>query len=74
MENRIFDYPKICEDIKSFDEKIQFVSVINADGNLITGGINGDSVNIQKSGYEGSHSSFILEKSGSAHPYSCALE
>lgn len=48
MENKIFDYHKICEDIKNLDEKIQFVSIINADGNLITGGINGDSEDIQK--------------------------
>jgi len=47
MENKIFDYHKIYEDIKSLDEKIQFVSVINADGNLITGGLNGDSVDVQ---------------------------
>lgn len=47
MENKIFDYNKICEDIKSLDEKIQFVSIINADGNLITGGINGDSADTQ---------------------------
>ena len=47
MENRIFDFPQICEKIKMLDEKIQFVSVINADGNLITGGTNGDSIDIQ---------------------------
>ncbi|MFB5624349.1 MAG: DUF6659 family protein [Nitrosopumilus sp.] len=47
MENKIFDYNKICEDIKSLDEKIQFVSIINADGNLITGGINGGSADTQ---------------------------
>ena len=47
MENKIFDYHKICEDVKSTDEKIQFVSIINADGNLITGCMNGDSINIQ---------------------------
>jgi len=47
MENKIFDFPQICEKIKMLDEKIQFVSVINADGNLITGGTNGDSVDIQ---------------------------
>lgn len=47
MENRIFDYHKICDHVKNLDEKIQFVSVINADGNLITGGINGDSKSLQ---------------------------
>jgi len=47
MENKIFDFPQICEKIKMLDEKIQFVSVINADGNLITGGTEGESVNIQ---------------------------
>lgn len=47
MENKIFDYPKICDQIKNLDEKIQFVSVINADGNLITGGINGKSNSIE---------------------------
>ncbi len=47
MENKIFDYHKICGDIKSLDEKIQFVSVINADGNLITGGLNGGSIDTQ---------------------------
>ena len=47
MDNKIFDYHKICEDIKNLDEKIKFVSVINADGNLITGGINGESNSIQ---------------------------
>ena len=34
MENKIFDYPKICDAIKSLDEEIQFVSVINVDGSL----------------------------------------
>jgi len=29
MDNKIFDYHKICEDIKNLDGKIQFVSVIN---------------------------------------------
>ncbi len=43
MENKIFDYPKICKEIKNLDEKIQFVSVINEHGNLIAGGTNGDS-------------------------------
>jgi len=47
LEDKIFDYHKICDDIKNLDEKIQFVSVINADGNLITGGINRDSKSIQ---------------------------
>ncbi|MFQ5476869.1 MAG: DUF6659 family protein [Nitrosopumilus sp.] len=43
LGDKIFDYHKICDDVKNLDEKIQFVSVINADGNLITGGINGES-------------------------------
>lgn len=43
MENKIFDYPKICKEIKNLDEKIRFVSVINEHGNLIAGGTNGDS-------------------------------
>ena len=43
MENKIFDYTTICDEVKNLDEKIQFVSVINADGNLITGGLNGES-------------------------------
>ena len=47
MDNKIFDYHKICEDVKNLDEKIKFVSIINADGNLITGGINGESNSIQ---------------------------
>jgi len=52
MENKIFDYPQICDDIKNLDEKIQFVSVINADGNLITGGINGESTTQNERFYE----------------------
>ncbi len=48
MKNKIFDYPQICDKIKDLDEKIQFVNIINADGNLITGGINGESKDIQK--------------------------
>ncbi|MFQ5497144.1 MAG: DUF6659 family protein [Nitrosopumilus sp.] len=47
MENKIFDYHKLCNNIKKLDEKIQFVSVINADGNLITGGLNGESNSIE---------------------------
>lgn len=47
MENKIFDYHKICEDIKNIDEKIQFVSIINADGNLITEGTNGGPADTQ---------------------------
>jgi len=47
MENKIFDYHKICDEIKKLDAKIQFVSVINADGNLITGGLNGESNSIE---------------------------
>ena len=43
MENKIFDYPKVCTDIKNLDEKIRFVSIINEHGNLIAGGINGES-------------------------------
>ena len=43
METKIFDYHKICTEIKNLDEKIRFVSVINEHGNLIAGGINGDS-------------------------------
>jgi len=43
MEHKIFDYPKICTDVKNLDEKIRFVSVINEHGNLIAGGINSDS-------------------------------
>ena len=47
MENKIFDYTKICDEVKNLDEKIQFVSVLNADGNLITGGIKEESNSIQ---------------------------
>ncbi len=41
MENKIFNYTEICDDVKNLDEKIRFVSVINENGNLIAGGING---------------------------------
>lgn len=47
MKNKIFDYHKICDEVKNLDEKIQFVSVINADGNLITGGLNGESNSVE---------------------------
>ena len=47
MENKIFDYPQICDKIKNLDEKIQFVSVINEKGNLITGGTSDDSESTQ---------------------------
>jgi len=43
MDNKIFEHHKICDDVKNLDKKIQFVSVINADVNLIRGGINGES-------------------------------
>ncbi len=47
MENKIFDYPQICNEIKNLDEKIQFVSVINEKGNLVTGGASDDSESVQ---------------------------
>ena len=47
MENKIFDYPQICDKIKNLDEKIQFVSVINEKGNLVTGGTSDDSESVQ---------------------------
>jgi len=47
MENKIFDYPQICDKIKNLDEKIQFVSVINEKGNLVTGGVSDNSESSQ---------------------------
>ena len=47
MENKIYDYPQICDKIKNLDEKIQFVSVINEKGNLVTGGVSDDSESSQ---------------------------
>jgi len=47
MENKIFDYPQICDKIKNLDKKIQFVSVINEKGNLVTGGVSDDSESSQ---------------------------
>lgn len=47
MENKIFDYPQICDKIKNLDEKIQFVSVINEKGNLVTGGMSDDSESVE---------------------------
>ena len=47
MENKIFDYPQICDKIKNLDEKIKFVSVINEKGNLVTGGASDDSESVQ---------------------------
>ena len=47
MENKIFDYLQICDKIKNLDEKIQFVSVINEKGNLVTGGASDDSESVQ---------------------------
>ena len=47
MENKIFDYTQICDEIKNLDEKIQFVSVINEKGNLVTGGASDDSESVQ---------------------------
>jgi len=45
VENKIFDYPQICDEIKNLDKKIQFVSVINEKGNLVTGGTNKEFTN-----------------------------
>ena len=47
MENKIFDYPQICDKIKNLAEKIKFVSVINEKGNLVTGGTSDDSESVQ---------------------------
>jgi hypothetical protein len=47
VENKIFDYPQICDKIKNLDEKIQFVSVINEKGNLVAGGTRDDSKSVQ---------------------------
>lgn len=47
MENKIFDYHQICDKIKNLDEKIQFVSIINEKGNLVTGGASDDSESVQ---------------------------
>ena len=39
MENRIFDYHKICEQVKKMDSKIRFAGVINERGRLVAGGM-----------------------------------
>ncbi len=39
MENRIFDYHKICDKVKKLDSKIRFVGVINERGRLVAGGM-----------------------------------
>jgi hypothetical protein len=39
MTGKIFDYSKICEDVKAIDEKIRFAGVINERGRLVAGGM-----------------------------------
>ncbi len=39
MSNKIYDYNKICEEVKELDSKIRFAGVINERGRLIAGGM-----------------------------------
>lgn len=39
MSDTIYDYFKICEDIKKIDEKILFAGIINDRGRLVAGGL-----------------------------------
>ena len=39
MSSKIYDYPKICDSIKSLDPKIRFAGVINDRGRLVAGGM-----------------------------------
>lgn len=52
MDNKIYNYHQICEDIKNLDKKMQFVSVINENGKLVAGGINGSESIQNKRFYE----------------------
>jgi hypothetical protein len=37
--NKIYDYNKMCDQIKSLDSKIRFAAVINERGRLVAGGM-----------------------------------
>jgi len=37
--SQIYNYQKLCDDIKSLDSKIRFVGVINERGRLVAGGM-----------------------------------
>lgn len=39
MSSKIYDYPKICNTIKSIDSKVRFAGVINDRGRLVAGGM-----------------------------------
>lgn len=39
MSAKILDYNKICNDIKSLDQKIRFAGIINERGRLVAGGM-----------------------------------
>jgi hypothetical protein len=39
MSSKIYDYPKICNTIKSLDPKVRFAGVINDRGRLVAGGM-----------------------------------
>ena len=39
MSSKIYDYTKICDTIKSLDQKVRFAGVINERGRLVGGGM-----------------------------------
>jgi len=39
MSDKIYDYFRLCEDIKKIDEKIMFAGIINDRGRLVAGGL-----------------------------------
>ena len=39
MSSKIYDYAKICDSIKSIDQKVRFAGVINERGRLVAGGM-----------------------------------
>lgn len=42
MSNKIYDYNRICEEVKELDSKVRFAGVINERGRLIAGGMKKD--------------------------------
>jgi hypothetical protein len=39
LSSKIYDYTKICDSIKSLDQKVRFAGVINERGRLVAGGM-----------------------------------
>ncbi|MCH7647805.1 MAG: hypothetical protein IIA83_04270, partial [Thaumarchaeota archaeon] len=42
MSDKIYDFNRICDDVKQLDTEIRFVGVINERGRLVAGGMKKD--------------------------------